>query len=77
MAASRRALLPVAPPSSLIQEAKSLLNQLGASSRKKMGQNFMVREDELSFIADAADLREGETVLEIGPGLGFLTRFLL
>jgi 16S rRNA (adenine1518-N6/adenine1519-N6)-dimethyltransferase len=36
----------------------------------------MVRESELSFIADAAGLEPGDTVLEIGPGLGFLTRFL-
>ena len=61
----------------LIQEAKTFLNHLNASARKKLGQNFMVREDELSFIAEAVGIQAGESVLEIGPGLGFLTRFLL
>ncbi len=62
---------------SLTEQAKAFLNQLNASARKKLGQNFMVREEELGFIADALAIEEGETVLEIGPGLGFLTRLLL
>ena len=62
---------------SLTESAKAFLNQLNVSARKKLGQNFMVSENELSFIADAVDLGPGETVLEIGPGLGFLTRYLL
>lgn len=37
----------------------------------------MTRERDLRFIADALDLVTGETVLEIGPGLGALTRVLL
>ena len=61
----------------LTQEAKSFLGQLNASARKRLGQNFMVRESELSFIADSMPWKEGESVLEIGPGLGFLTRVLI
>ncbi len=61
----------------LTQEAKSFLAQLNASARKKLGQNFMVRESELSFIADSMSWSKGESVLEIGPGLGFLTRCLV
>lgn len=61
----------------LTEQAKLFLEKLNASARKKLGQNFMVRESDLLFIADAGDLKDGETVLEIGPGLGFLTRFLL
>jgi len=37
----------------------------------------MTRESDLRFIADALDSRPGETVLEIGPGLGALTKVLL
>ena len=61
---------------SLVREAKSSLARLGASPRKRLGQNFMVDEETLSFIADSLSLKEGETVLEIGAGLGFLTRRL-
>ncbi len=37
----------------------------------------MTRESDLCFIADSLESRPGETVLEIGPGLGALTGFLL
>ena len=63
--------------SALTQEAKSFLGQLNASARKRLGQNFMVEECELSFIAGSMSWEAGESVLEIGPGLGFLTRHLL
>ncbi|MBI3252060.1 MAG: ribosomal RNA small subunit methyltransferase A [Candidatus Omnitrophica bacterium] len=62
---------------SLTQEAKAALGRLGVSPRKKFGQHFMIDEKALAFIADALSPEKGETVLEIGPGLGFLTRELL
>ena len=61
----------------LKEEAKFLLRQLEASTRKNLGQNFMVDEGVLEFIANSMDFKKGEPVIEIGPGLGFLTRFLL
>ena len=61
----------------LAQEAKRFLSDLSAAPRKKLGQNFMVREEALAFIASAIAPEAGRTVLEIGPGLGFLTRALL
>ncbi|MBI4432933.1 MAG: ribosomal RNA small subunit methyltransferase A [Candidatus Omnitrophica bacterium] len=61
---------------SLIGEAKAALRGMGIFPRKKMGQNFMVDRDTFCFIADALEVKKGEVVLEIGPGLGFLTREL-
>ncbi len=61
----------------LKEEAKYLLRQLEAAARKKLGQNFMVDEGALEFIANALAFKKEEPVIEIGPGLGFLTRFLL
>ncbi len=58
-------------------ETKALLKKLEAFPRKRMGQNFMVNDSVLSFIKGALCLKEGDRVLEIGPGLGFLTRHLL
>lgn len=45
-------------------------------AKKWLGQNFLVEPMILKAIVDSLDLKPGETVLEIGPGLGFLTRFL-
>ncbi|MGH7198060.1 MAG: rRNA adenine N-6-methyltransferase family protein, partial [Candidatus Omnitrophota bacterium] len=60
-----------------VQEIKRTLQKLRLSPRKRLGQNFMVNDDDLAFLADSLCLKKGEAVLEIGPGLGSLTRRLL
>ena len=57
--------------------AKETLKTLGLSAKKRFGQNFLTNEDDLAFIASAASCQTGSQVLEIGPGLGALTAFLL
>jgi 16S rRNA (adenine1518-N6/adenine1519-N6)-dimethyltransferase len=44
--------------------------------KKALGQHFLVDENILGVIARLADLRENDVVLEVGPGLGVLTRYL-
>ncbi|MBI5653716.1 MAG: ribosomal RNA small subunit methyltransferase A [Chloroflexi bacterium] len=44
--------------------------------RKKWGQHFLTDTNILASIADAADITRNDTILEIGPGLGHLTRVL-
>ena len=58
-------------------DAKTYLENLGLTAKKRFGQNFLTNEADLRFIADALELEPGERVLEIGPGLGALTGFLL
>ena len=43
---------------------------------KKLGQNFLQDPFALDSIAAAAEIQPTDTVLEIGPGLGSLTRYL-
>jgi 16S rRNA (adenine1518-N6/adenine1519-N6)-dimethyltransferase len=45
--------------------------------RKSLSQNFLTDPDALDAIVDAAELSPGDRVVEIGPGLGVLTRRLL
>lgn len=45
-------------------------------TKKKLGQHFLVDADALNLITAALDLNQADTVLEIGPGIGFLTRLL-
>lgn len=46
-------------------------------AKKRLGQNFLIEPTALQKIAAAADLKPGDTIVEIGPGLGFLTRYLV
>ncbi len=53
-----------------------LLKQFGLWATKGLGQNFLEDPAVLQSIADAAEIQDTDTVLEIGPGLGSLTRHL-
>lgn len=55
---------------------KASLDEGGLHPRKKWGQNFLTDPRILASIAQAADVTPDDTVLEIGPGLGHLTRVL-
>lgn len=46
-------------------------------AKKSLGQNFLVNPGVVDRIIDAAGIRPGETVLEIGPGTGTLTQALV
>jgi len=46
-------------------------------AKRTMGQNFLVDNDVLGKIIEAADIKPSDTILEIGPGLGTLTAELL
>ena len=55
---------------------QSLLNQFGIRPSKGLGQNFLVDESILQRIVSFAGISRQDTVLEVGPGLGNLTRYL-
>jgi 16S rRNA (adenine1518-N6/adenine1519-N6)-dimethyltransferase len=61
----------------LYEEVRAALRESDFRPRKKLGQNFLIHERVLDSILRLLDLRSDEEVLEIGPGLGFLTRRLV
>jgi len=56
--------------------AAALLKRYGLRADKSLGQNFLQDPFALEAIASAAEINSMDTVLEIGPGLGSLTRYL-
>ena len=53
-----------------------LLRKYGLRPHKGLGQNFLQDPIALEWIVAAAEIQPTDTVLEIGPGLGSLTRYL-
>lgn len=58
-------------------EIRDLAELLDVTPTKKLGQNFVHDGNTVRRIVSIAGVRSGETVLEIGPGLGSLTLGLL
>jgi 16S rRNA (adenine1518-N6/adenine1519-N6)-dimethyltransferase len=58
-------------------QLRRLLRDEGLRPRRALSQNFLTDPDALDAIVAAAELRPGDRVVEIGPGLGVLTRRLL
>ncbi|MGI6096953.1 MAG: 16S rRNA (adenine(1518)-N(6)/adenine(1519)-N(6))-dimethyltransferase RsmA [Dethiobacteria bacterium] len=58
------------------RRVRELLEKHNLKPRKNWGQNFLVDENILVKIVDAAELSKDDRVLEIGPGLGVLTMSL-
>lgn len=60
----------------LLQETKRLLRLYRISPKKRLGQNFAIDSTLLREMISYASVGKGDVVLEIGAGLGFLTRLL-
>src|SRR5208337_4480364 len=56
---------------------RELLAARGIQLTKSLGQNFLHDANQLRRIVKAAELSKADKVLEIGPGLGPLTKLLL
>lgn len=56
--------------------ASAVLKRYGLRANKSLGQNFLQDPFALESIVNAAEIKPTDTVLEIGPGLGSLTRYL-
>jgi len=61
----------------LYEEVRAALRESEFRPKKSLGQNFLIHENVIESILRLLDLDRNDGVVEIGPGLGFLTRRLL
>jgi 16S rRNA (adenine1518-N6/adenine1519-N6)-dimethyltransferase len=61
----------------LYEEVRATLRESEFRPRKRLGQNFLVHENIIESILRLLDLSPEDEIVEIGPGLGFLTRRLV
>ena len=55
---------------------RHILKAFRLHASKRLGQNFLIDPGIVSGIVDAAEIQQGDRVLEIGPGIGTLTQGL-
>ena len=60
-----------------LSEIRATLKDIGVSPAKALGQNFLHDKNLARWIVDQAQITPEDYVVEIGPGLGALTRFIL
>jgi len=60
-----------------LSEIRTTLQDIGVSPVKTLGQNFLHDQNLVRWIIDRADLTRDDYVVEIGPGLGALTKLAL
>lgn len=61
----------------IVRETKFLLNKYHIKANKSLGQNFLINENVIEKIVDSSNITKDDLVIEIGPGLGTLTTYLL
>ena len=59
-----------------LDATRLLIKKYGLRADKHLGQNYLQDAGALERIVQAAEIQKADTVLEIGPGLGSLTRYL-
>ena len=59
-----------------INEVKQILTKYDVSVKKQFGQNFLLDNNIINKICDVSNVSKEVNVIEIGPGLGFLTQEL-
>jgi len=59
-----------------ITNIKKTLKTFGTHTKKDLGQHFLIDEKALDKIVETANLTKDDKVIEVGPGMGILTREL-
>lgn len=63
-------------PGTSLAQLKGMLRHFGLRAKKSLGQHFLVDDKVLHSIVSAAELSPEDLVIEVGPGLGILTKEL-
>ena len=61
----------------ILEETKFIMKKYNIKANKNLGQNFLINEEVVTNIVDCSNIDKQDLVIEIGPGLGTLTKYLL
>lgn len=63
--------------SNIYDETKFLMKKYNITANKSLGQNFLIDDEAVQDIVGASLVTKDDLIIEIGPGLGTLTKELL
>lgn len=61
----------------ILEETKFIMKKYNIKANKNLGQNFLISQEVVEKIVDCSNITKEDLVIEIGPGLGTLTKYLL
>ena len=61
----------------ILEETKYIIRRYGIKANKSLGQNFLINQKVIETIIDSSKITNEDLVIEIGPGLGTLTKYLI
>ena len=61
----------------ILEETNFIMKKYHIKANKSLGQNFLVSQEVIDTIVNKSEITENDLVIEIGPGLGTLTKYLL
>ena len=61
----------------ILEETRFIMKKYGIKANKSLGQNFLINSEVVESIVNSSEISEEDMVIEIGPGLGTLTKYLL
>ena len=62
---------------SILEETRFIMKKYNIKANKNLGQNFLISQEVVEKIVDCSEITKEDLVIEIGPGLGTLTKYLL
>lgn len=63
--------------SNILEETNFILKKYKIKANKSLGQNFLISQEVVNKIVESSNISKEDLVIEIGPGLGTLTKELL
>jgi len=61
----------------ILEETRFIMKKYGIKANKSLGQNFLINSEVVESIINSSEISREDMVIEIGPGLGTLTKHLL
>lgn len=61
----------------ILEETKFIMKKYNIRANKSLGQNFLINNEVVENIINSSEITKEDMVIEIGPGLGTLTKYLL